>query len=101
MEQWKLINTIPRFKFVLGYCKEAFETKGAASETKGTMIICCVNTDEFIDNLGNRLNWRFTNWQELPDKPKELCIEHDLKLNPIAGNGLFCTKCGFITLIGE
>lgn len=66
--QWQPIETAPRYQFILGYCKEAADCKGAASEINGCMIIC-IRDNQIIDSLGIVLNWRFTHWQPLPTPP--------------------------------
>lgn len=70
---WQPIETMPPCEFVWAYCKEAHETEGAASQSKGGMVICRRQAGpakwEFIDHLGMVMNWNFTHWAPLHEPP--------------------------------
>lgn len=104
---WKPIETIPEFRFVWAYCQKAHETKGAASETNGGMVVCyrpsiSDTRREIINHDGIPVNWDFTHWMELPLPPRASCDRHNfVVLHPSAGDGTYCTQCGFTILFDD
>jgi len=70
--EWLPIEAMPAYEFVLGYCKEAFECNGAASESKGVMIICRTSGNQILDHFGIEMTWPFTHWMPIPEQPNKL-----------------------------